>query len=855
MNDFPLTTSANRSAGRPAAALLSFLLGVVILCLQSCSWVDSTGAQNEGRVVTLEAGTVVDVIESQPLTLDPTQSVDPLGEVSVWRWSDFPLESGNLASCRGVNGFNEEFVQPNLTSACTREGDCELDFVPVERVEDDVARTVFSVEPPVLRAPVGVTYQLQATREDGGQTLHDFTFCLISINEAPDAADDAFTLIAGEAIRRDSAGVNLLQNDSDDIDTSNEQLRVSTTAIAAPRFAGEFELFDDGTFIYVPMPGRLGTDSFTYQITDGSSPSQATVSIVVTAANADPIFSGPIEDFPIVAGLPVSFSFADYFSDPEGAELQFSATGLPPGLSLSPSGVLEGVPDAAAAGDYRIFVSASDGRAVLETRLDVTVDANQRVVAERIPDQSTLVGTTFGLSASRYFSDPEGQPLLFSLSSPNVVSLSIDRNTGDITGEPAVSGSFLLQITASDRVTQPRTQTVVLDVNDLPNRAPSYQGSIANQVIELGEPITPVAPLFSDPDDDSLSFDLVGDVPRGLSIDSDTGIVTGTPRVTGRFTLSIEASDPEGRSASSDSFRITVNEPTPNQAPEYDGSIPNQTFVAGTAITPFGGDFSDPDGDSLSFSVSGGTLPGGLSISADGVIVGTPLRAGRVTGLRIVATDPDGAIARSDTFRIIVEEPIVIMNAAPVFTPLQDQAVEVGDEIEFFIIATDADGDTLSYDLSGAAAAYLEIDEDTGLIEGEFDDPGTFQAIVSATDGLDETSISFVFDVTGADIIVVPGSGTPSGTNRPPVVTDIPNRVVSGSFFYDVSFVFADPDGDELTFTTERELPAGVSMNQNGVISGVAAAVNNGTHFVEVTADDGRGGSVTDGFRLIIIGF
>lgn len=799
-------------------------------------------------MVTLEAGTVVDLIESQPLTLDPTQSVDPLGEVSAWRWSDFPLESGNLASCSGVNGFNEEFAQPDLASACTREADCELDFVAAQRVENDVARTVFSVEPPVLRAPVGVTYQLQATNEDGSQTLHDFTFCLISINEAPDAADDSFTLIEGEQIQRNSPGVNLLQNDSDDIDTSNEPLRVSTTPIVAPRFAGQFELFDDGTFIYVPTPGRLGTDSFTYQITDGYSPSQATVNIVVATANADPIFAGPIEDFPIVAGIPVNFSFADYFSDPEGAQLQFSATGLPPGLSLSSAGVLQGVADPGASGDYRIVVSASDGRAVLETGVDVTVDNNLRVVAGEIPEQSTLAGTPFALSASRYFSDPEGQPLLYSLSSPTLASLSIDRDSGDITGEPAVAGSYLLQITASDGVSPPRTQSVVLDVNDRPNRAPVHRGSIDNQEIELGESITTITPVFSDPDDDSLSFELLGSAPGGLLIDSDTGVVSGSPARAGRFSLSIEATDPGGLSVTSDSFIITVTEPVPNRAPEYDGSIPNQTFTAGIAIEPFGGEFTDPDGDSLSFSVSGGTLPSGLSISADGFIVGTPLRAVRVTGLRIVATDPDGAIARSDTFRIVVEEPVVIANGAPIFTPVQDQDVVVGDEIEFFIIATDTDGDTLSYNLAGAASAYLEIDEDTGLIEGEFDEPGTFQAIVSATDGLDETSVSFEFDVTEPAV-------PPSGPNRAPVVTDIPNRVVSGNFFYDVSFVFADPDGDELTFTTVRDLPTGVSMSSDGVISGVAAAVNNGTHFVEVTADDGRGGTVTDGFRLIIIGF
>lgn len=837
----------------------SVLLLLLATLITACDWVDSTGAQRSSDVpviTALEQGNVLDLIEGEGQLLDPNESVDPLGEVVSYRWSNQPTESGNLSDCQLTNGFNAEFVEDNLALACTLAGDCEMNFEPGEIIENGEPRTVFQLIPPSLRAPVGVTYQLFANRDDGSQTIHDFTFCLISVNESPVAGNDSFTLEQGEVIGRSTPSANLLQNDTDDIDTSNQAsgLSVNTTAVEEPQFADQFELFEDGSFIYVPRAGRLGGDFFVYEISDGrTTPNRGTVTIVVTGANADPEFNGPIPAFPVVAGLPVMFSYADFFVDPEGAQLQFTASGLPPGLELTSDGELQGVPDAGSPGDYRVTISASDGRSTLQTTLEFSVAGNAPIETGLIPAQSVIAGDTFAFQAGQFFTDPEGQSIVYTLNRPADVALGIDRNTGLIAGIPQVSGTYLLQITASDGVSRPVIQTMVLEVEGADNNAPVFTGTLPNLIADLQESIVVLRPLFTDPDNDSLSYELLGDVPAGIIINPSTGAVSGTVEEAGEFDdLIVQAQDPDGLSATSNEFSITVLAPeVENSAPEYSGSIPNQQFTVGVEIEPFGGDFSDADGDTLEFSITGGTLPQGLTLSADGVIVGTPLRAGRVNGLRIVARDEGSAIARSDTFNITIEEGVgSIINRPPVFIPVQDRFVEVDEEIGFFIIANDPDADVLEYDLSGTAANFLSIDEDSGQIEGEFDRAGEFQAVVSASDGTAVTSISFEFTVDDPQV-EVPESEESLEPNNDPTVTDIPNQVVSDSFSYDVSFVFEDPDGDTLTFTAVN-LPAGVAIDEDGVITGTTTTANIGTHFIVVTASDGRGGTVSDGFRLFI---
>ena len=170
-------------------------------------------------------------------------------------------------------------------------------------------------------------------------------------------------------------------------------------------------------------------------------------------------------------------------------------------------------------------------------------------------------------------------------------------------------------------------------------------------------------------------------------------------------------------------------------------------------------------------------------------------------------------------------------------------------EFELTRYFADPDSDKLSFSITtGTQSASRQIATVRGNVlslQGFEDSVGERVVEIVASDGLESTTDSFVVIVrsTGEDIVVA--------DNREPTVTDISNRIVQNRFTYDVSGFFNDADEDKMTFTAVG-LPEGIVISSEGVISGRSVSDNRGTWFIRVTADDNRGGTVTDGFLLVI---
>src|SRR6476661_3127628 len=118
-----------------------------------------------------------------------------------------------------------------------------------------------------------------------------------------------------------------------------------------------------------------------------------------------------------------------------------------------------------------------------------------------------------------------------------------------------------------------------------------------------------------------------GALPAGLSLNTTTGVLSGTPTTDGTSTFAVTATNGVSPDAVTGSLTITVS---PGQAaPVFTAASPPSTATAGN---PYSYTFSASGTPAPTFGVSSGALPAGLSLNtATGVLSGTPTTAGSST--------------------------------------------------------------------------------------------------------------------------------------------------------------------------------------------------------------------------------
>jgi PLD-like domain/Putative Ig domain len=135
----------------------------------------------------------------------------------------------------------------------------------------------------------------------------------------------------------------------------------------------------------------------------------------------------------------------------------------------------------------------------------------------------------------------------------------------------------------------------------------------------------------------SLSYSASG-LPKGLSISSSTGVISGTASTAGSYPVTLTGTDSTGPSGSA-TFTWTVGSGTANTVTVTNPG--SRSGTVGTAVSLQVAASDSASGQTLSYSATG--LPAGLSIgSATGLISGTPTTAGSST-VTVTATDTTGA--------------------------------------------------------------------------------------------------------------------------------------------------------------------------------------------------------------------
>ncbi len=340
-------------------------------------------------------------------------------------------------------------------------------------------------------------------------------------------------------------------------------------------------------------------------------------SITVAVPNRAPTISGSPATS-VTTGQ--AYSFTPTASDPDGQALTFSISNKPSWASFSTStGRLSGTPAAANAGTFAaIVITASDGSlsASLPAFSITVTAANRAPTISGTPATSVNSGQAYAFTPTA--SDPEGQPLTFSIANKPAWA-SFSASTGRLSGTPAAAnaGTYSgIVITASDgslSASLPAFSIAVAVVN----RAPTISGTPSTSIAS-GQAYS-FTPTASDPDGQTLAFG-IANKPSWATFSTTTGRLSGTPTSANAGTYSnivISVSD-GSLSATLPAFAITVTTPVTGVA-SLTWSAPTLN-ADGTALTNLAG-----------YKVRYGTSPGSLTQVLD--VPGAAVTGASIEGL------------------------------------------------------------------------------------------------------------------------------------------------------------------------------------------------------------------------------
>ena len=705
-------------------------------------------------------------------------------------------------------------------------------------------------------------FTVMVTADDGNGGSVTDTFTWNVTNPGPSAGNDSFSTSEDTPI---SGSVATNDNDPD-----GDSLTFVQTSSPAH---GTVVLNSDGMFTYTPNADFNGTDSFDYNVIDfDGALSTATVTISVGAVNDPPLVATPVSDQSDLDSATVNLDVSGNFGDVEGDSLVFSATGLPIGLSIdSNTGTISGMLDSSASvgSPYTVMVTASDGNGGTVTDTFTWTVTNPGPVASN-DSFTTNEDTAISGSVATNDNDADGDSLSFAQTSSPTNGALVFNSDGSFsyTPDPDFSGtdSFAYQVTDADGAVATATVNIAIHpVND----APTVTSPVADQNNFDSDTVSlDVSTAFMDTENDTLTFSATG-LPTGLSIDPNTGVVSGTigssASQTGPFTVSITADDGNGGLVS-DTFSWNVTNPPPNVGNDSFSTMEDVALNDSVA-----GNDGDPDGDSLTFNQTSNPTNGSVVFNNDGTFTYTPsLNFVGIDSFDYEVVDADGAAA-SATVTINVGG----VNDLPIVdAPIADQTSLDSDIVSFDVSPnfSDPENDPLTFTATGLPTG-LVIDPNTGVISGTIDPSasqvGPFTVFVTVDDGNGGMATdTFLWTVSNP---------APAATDNTASVTEDIQNIGSGNVLLDDDGfgVDSDPDGDALSVGAVEGDPGNVGVTVSGsfgtvqinatgdytytldTLNPTVQGLDGGETLTEsftYSIDDGQGGTATATLQVTING-
>lgn len=312
----------------------------------------------------------------------------------------------------------------------------------------------------------------------------------------------------------------------------------TSLAVVTPPAHGTVSITGATGFTYTPTPGYAGIDSFTYTATGpGGTSAPATVNLAITPPTVvigTTTLANATQNVPYTASISASGGTAPYsYTIVSGA--------LPSGMALAPTGSLTGTPTAPGTTSFTVRVTDSQSFQASQA-LSLTVVA-----------QAPVVGNVSASVAA----NTSNNPLTLNLGSAPVTSVAVASNpqhgTAQVSGTSITytptagySGidSFTYTATGPGGTSAPATVNVTVTPPTLVLSPAS--GSLPPGTVGTAYSFGLGASGGMAP----YSYAIGGSLPNGLTLNTSTGVISGTPTEAANATLTVTATDANGATGS-----------------------------------------------------------------------------------------------------------------------------------------------------------------------------------------------------------------------------------------------------------------------------------------------------------------
>lgn len=555
-------------------------------------------------------------------------------------------------------------------------------------------------------------------------------------------------------------------------------------------------------------PTAYGTSSFTVQVKDADG-------FTATAALSLKINPAPVGI--TTTSLPngiVSSAYSATLQSTGGATpITWTVTvgALPNGLTLAANGAITGTPTSAGTANFTVQAADSSTPALTATKpLSITV-----IPVLSITTTSLANGITGTAYSATLQSTGGVAPVTWSVTVGTLpAGLSLNVSTGAITGTPTTAGTSGFTVQAADSGTPQQkvpkalsitiVQALVINNTSLPTGAVS---STYNAALTSSGGTPPVTWSVS-----------VGTLPAGLTLNTATGAITGTPTTAGMSTFTVQAADSgTPQQTPTKQFSIVINPVL---------AITTTSLPSGTVGTAYNQTLQSNNGGvpPLTWSVILGSLPPGLTLNAGtGAISGTPTSAtGSPFNFTVQAADsgtPQQTAQQALSISIANAPLSIVTSSLP--NGVVGQA--------YSATLTSAGGNPpVTWSISsGSLPSWATLNANTGAITGTPNAAATTSFTVKATDSSTPTAqtATKALSITVVTALAITTTSLPAGT----VGSAYSMTVVATGGTTPYTWSWAAQSGSSL--------PPGLNITpSSGLISGTPTA--DGSFNVTVTVTD-----------------